>query len=206
MTRLNNLFGLPLAAVCAVSACASVPERACNLSPLSATDQRSGRPRSAEPSHRQLRAKAGIAIPQAATSIWLHFHAAHHTSLKSSLVAVRQRGGKWVLDGVSDSGGGLLNWPSKLTHFVEPFTADEGRRLDMLLSDRCLTREPENFPHARSSDVGSPATSLEIHTPQIRRISAQFGETPGATGRVLDLLYEVASRGQRHAREIRRAP
>jgi len=138
--------------------------------------------------HRALRARLGVAMPDAPTMVLFHVDSAHHTRWEGSVVAARGEDGRWSVDRIGEESSQLLTIRAR----VEPRTerllsAAEGRRLDALLADRCLYAEPDR---QAPRDPGSGPTFFAMHvvTPARSRTVAWSGRSLGVTGAVADLV------------------
>ncbi|HRD28638.1 MAG TPA: hypothetical protein PLO65_10100 [Caulobacter sp.] len=120
----------------------------------------------------------------------LFFISSHHLTLVRSLVATRNRSGRWDVQAIDEERPGLVG--SGLTATRLPpwsLSIEDSRRLDRLLAGRSLYAEPVRQGSGPDQlGVGATFVSIEITTPSARRTSMLAGKWAGRTGDIVRLL------------------
>jgi hypothetical protein len=139
--------------------------------------------------HRLLRQALGEAMPIASTMILVHAHGGDLASTEFSIVVTRGDDGAWHGTAV----GRTQIWipdtpPTILPRKAWTLSADNGRRLDAILDDRCLYAEPGDFHGKDAPAVGALGFQVDIVTPSHwRQVFFYGGEALGLTREVVTL-------------------
>ncbi len=135
-----------------------------------------------------LRARYGVAAPEAREIIRVDSIAVHHTRTEWSTIAWRDTAGLWRISAVGEDGpGGLLPIEkSLLPERIRTLPARDGRALDRLLRSDGLYRETVR----RTGDIGIGAFVhvMEIVTPTGKTVVRWDGRLRGRTGHVADIV------------------
>lgn len=138
--------------------------------------------------HRDLRSRLNLEFPEGAKRILLYSTASHHTTVEFSIVAVRRTSGIWHVDAAGRQARGLLDIePKDLPRRVHDLSAEDSRRVDGLVADRCLLAGPAFL---RDPDIvaGGAAQTLEIIGGRRSAVFGWFGRPTPEAQKLIDLI------------------
>lgn len=135
------------------------------------------RPDSALEKHVASRGGAGLSVPQGANRILLWARTEHWAWYSESTVATRGGDGVWAVDYVR------LYDDGNRQHRSWTLTVADAARLDSLLADPCLAREPFRSRHADLMSSDNTQWVLEADSPvgviRIAGVESGFGRAGG---------------------------
>jgi len=135
-----------------------------------------------------LRARYGVATPEAREIVRIDSVAVHHIRTEWSTIAWRDAAGLWRISAVGEEGpGGLLTIEKRLLpETIRTLPARDGQALDRLLRSHGLYRE--TVRRTGEIGIGAPFHVMEIVTPVGRTVVRWTGRLRGRTGHVADIV------------------
>lgn len=133
-----------------------------------------------------LRSRLGVELPHAETLVIVYGVAQHHTRTEWSVVAWRERNGRWKVQRAGEESGGLFKIDRHaLAGSTKVLGATESAELDGLVNDPEVYREALQ---GGDPPVGGFASQMEIITPKRRRAADWEGRLAGRLGEIADLV------------------
>lgn len=140
--------------------------------------------------HLALWRRLGAEIPQAESQVLIFNTAAHHTTLTWSLVASRGNDGRWRVEQIGEETSSLLRIEPRPFRSRWDLTDEQGRDLDRLLADPCLSAEPPSAYPLDPPGIGATFWTMDIATPSLQRSSQAVGIGLGLTGLVAQTIWK----------------
>jgi hypothetical protein len=140
--------------------------------------------------HVALRNHLGAAMPVGTARIMLWSQGTHHTSVRYSVVTVRNAEGMWHTNAVGEEGPGLLPIePHPMQVLDRALTTEQGKALDQALADPCLYASP-TFERDPGIVAGGAVQTLEIDLSGRKWIGSWFGMRTQQEEKIVGLIAQ----------------
>lgn len=134
-----------------------------------------------------LRSRLGVSAVAVPVAVLVHSQRAHHLTAELATLATRDARGVWTISSIGEERSGLVAVnPRVIPEQVRALSPSAGAKLDKLLASGATYKE--RIRTKGQVGIGAPSHTMEIITPERRRVIQWNGRLTGNAGKIADLV------------------